>query len=70
MSARNDKTCGTCRHWHRQGADPRNLNHVQGECRHSPPGITFSPQGILATYPHLPPQFPACARHEPEAIVT
>jgi hypothetical protein len=63
-----EKTCGTCRHWHQRPIDPNNLGaERQGDCREGPPALLTIPaprsvQGV-AVYPALPSAFPACSRH-------
>lgn len=64
-----EKTCATCAHWIKRPVDPRNLGKEQGgECRGGPPQIIVVPaqQGaaVMCQYPILPPNFPACAKHE------
>ena len=67
--------CGQCAHWLRKPGDPNNLGQVSGDCRAMPPQIMFAQVDqpiapgkvninvnvIGATYPILPPNFPACA---------
>lgn len=59
-------TCGACRHWKRKPPDPGDLNNVRGDCLESPPSVTAYPNGVtICAYPSLPPNFPACHRHQP-----
>lgn len=68
------ETCGTCKHFVRGEADPRNIGApVNGECRAIPPGISFVPiasgMGVqmqkMCAYPTVTNVFPACGMHAP-----
>ncbi len=64
--------CGTCKHWAKMPADPANFRDRRGQCRESPPHATTIPHGngqiLLASYPQLPAEFPACSRHAIELV--
>lgn len=66
--------CGTCKHWHKNPADPMQLGAPpQGQCRGGPPvpiGIP-TPQGlqIAVMYPTIPREFPACGAHVPRPAI-
>jgi hypothetical protein len=60
----NGKTCGTCKHWHKQQS--MDLSQQKGECRESLHASTFAtPQGIAqnAFYPSVPARFPCCSHY-------
>lgn len=66
-----DRTCGTCRHWHRLPKDPMNLGAPEsGQCRAVPPSAQLfvdqagQPLAIVANYPGMPGDFPACGLHQ------
>jgi hypothetical protein len=73
------KTCGGCRHWNRQKADPRNLGApAMGECRCMPPAATVIPvqgpggqQGVMvqSAYPNLPTNAPACGQYAAKVVM-
>jgi hypothetical protein len=67
-----EPTCGACRHWHRQPADPMNLGGAPaGACRARPPQLVVLPAErglqITAMYPIIDGRLAACALHEPPA---
>lgn len=63
-----NKTCETCRHWHKV-IDPSNIRDSKGQCREGPPSLTMLPTNQpgammqLCGYPETPANFPACGRH-------
>lgn len=61
-------TCGTCRHWEKQEADPANLGAPpMGACKEGPPQflMVMDPRGMGMgyAYPNLPANFNACSRY-------
>ena len=67
----NGKTCGTCRHWHKQQS--MDLSVQEGLCReqlHSAI-IGRTPDGRFIThtyYPAIPAAFPCCDKHSPMVV--
>ncbi len=64
------KTCGTCKWWARQPADPTAIGATpNGACLRMPPSVIVvgaTPQGQIVThpvYPTVPANFFACGEH-------
>lgn len=62
-------TCVNCRHWHERPTDPHNLGAPRdGQCREQLHVVGVPVPGgtnVMAVYPVLPGDFPACGRFEP-----
>lgn len=69
-----ESTCGTCKHWHKQPANPLNLAApAQGACQESPPAVMLVQMNNgqaqqISTYPLLPATFAACSRHAVQVL--